>query len=108
MAVPSATTASYVLWDDLLWPDLERGSLKLMLPKGALPRPPTVHVEVWDADLPEENNPLAAGEVRLGGSEGHVASAGSRKLLLRPTQPSLEEATLAFGYSAKALQMRAP
>ena len=79
-AVPSETTASTVRWDDISWPDLERGTIKLTLPRGA-PRPPTVRIELWDAELKEEHNPLAVGEVKLGGTDGgRVAPSGSRKV----------------------------
>ena len=97
----SMTTANHLRWDDLAWPDLAGAALRLQLPPGG-PRPPVLRVELWDADLPDDDMPLARGEVRLGGADKAPAS---RKVVLSATT-GLRDVAVAFRFSMKSMGKR--
>ena len=97
----SETTANKLRWDDLAWPDLAGAALRLHLPPGG-PRPPVLQVELWDADLPAADMPLARGEVRLGNAD---KAPGSRKVVLSAI-PGLRDVAVAFRFSVKSMGKR--
>lgn len=97
-AQPKPTTASTLLWDEVEWPDLRKAPpIRLKAPRGA-PRPLIVRAVLWDSELPEDLNPLAAGETRLASSDGVAASEGAKKMVLRAASAAIGDVSLAFSF----------